>query len=193
MGKHSPRAKRDPARVRRGVVTRLRRPHESALIRYARTTLRETYFLHFVLALVVLWASFAAALYLVERSTDEPVIETFGEALYWGIAAFSTAGIADMPKSSLSQLIGGLWIIIGSVIFFGIIVASVTGYFMRPAQHPLRRLIDMIEYNLEHIQDLTVEELDLLKETTDALIQHVERRKEEHARQADNPGRTDEN
>jgi voltage-gated potassium channel len=45
----------------------------------------------------------------------------------------------------------------------------------------LRRLINLIEYNLEHIQDLTVEELDLLKETTDALIQHVEKTKEEHA------------
>ena len=154
-------------------------------MRFVSTTLQETYLLHFVLTLVALWISFATALFFAERSAEQPVISTFGGALYWGIAAFSTAGIADMPTEPLSQLIGGLWIVIGSVIFFGIIVASVTGYFMRPIRHPLRRLINLIEYNLEHIQDLTIEELDLLKETTDALIQHVEKTKEEHAGRSD--------
>jgi voltage-gated potassium channel len=52
-------------------------------------------------------------------------------------------------------------------------------------QHPFRRLINLIEYNLEHIQDLTLEELDLLKETTSALILHVEKTKEEHGRRTD--------
>lgn len=160
----------------------LRRPRDSALIRYVKTTLRETYLPWFTFALVLSWLTFAAALYFAEQRADQPVISTYGEALYWGVAAFSTAGIADMPASPLSQLIGGLWIVLGSVIFFGIIVASVTGYFMRPIRHPLRRLINLIEYNLEHIQDLTLDELDLLKETTDALIQHVEKTKEEHAR-----------
>ena len=187
MDKLSSPGPRTSHKGRRGPVARLRRPLDSALMRYVRTTLQETYLLHFVLTLIILWMSFAAALYLAERSVDQPVISTFSEALYWGVAAFSTAGIADMPTSPLSQLIGGLWIIIGSVIFFGIIVASVTGYFMRPVKYPLRRLINLIEYNFEHIQDLTVEELDLLKETTDALIQHVEKTKEEHARLSD-PG-----
>jgi voltage-gated potassium channel len=162
----------------------LRRPRDSTLIRYVKLTLQQTYLPYFMLALVVSWLAFAAALFFAEQGADQPTIETFGEALYWGVAAFSTAGIADTPSSPLSQLIGGLWIVIGSVIFFGIIVASVTGYFMRPVKHPLRRLINLIEYNLEHIQDLTVEELDLLKETTDALIQHVEKTKEEHARRS---------
>lgn len=160
----------------------LRRPRDSALARYVKTTLRETYLPYFTVALVVSWLLFASALYLVEQSADQPVITTFSEALYWGVAAFSTAGIADMPASPLSQLIGGLWIVVGSVIFFGIIVASVTGYFMRPVKHPLRRLINVIEYNLEHIEDLTPDELDLLKETTDALIEHVEKTREEHER-----------
>ena len=39
-------------------------------------------------------------------------------------------GIADSPISGLSKLIGGAWIIIGSVMFFGIIVSTVTAYFM---------------------------------------------------------------
>lgn len=161
---------------------RLRRSHESALGRYARSMLRDTYLVRFTLSLLVLWILFATALYFAEQRASQPVISGFGEALYWGIAAFSTAGIADAPSSPLSQLIGGLWIVIGSVIFFGIIVGTITGYFMRPVQRPFRRLINLIEYNLEHLQELTVEELDLLRETTDALILHMERIKEDPER-----------
>ena len=37
-----------------------------------------------------------------------------------GVAAFSTAGIADTPLTAVPGLIGGLWIVIGSVLFFGL-------------------------------------------------------------------------
>ncbi len=70
------------------------------------------------------------------------------------------------------------------MVFFGIIVATITGYFMRPMQRPVRRIVDLIEYNLEHLSELSVEELDLLKETTDSLILHMERLKAGSAAQA---------
>jgi len=38
-------------------------------------------------------------------------------------------------------------------------------------------IIDTIEYNLEQLNDLTIDELNLLKETVDTLIIHVERLK----------------
>ena len=104
-------------------------------------------------------------------------INTYGNALYWGVAAFSTAGIADTPKSNLAQLFGGIWIVVGSTLFFGTIVATVTTYFMRPLQRPGKRIIDTIEYNLEQLNELDVEELELLKETVDTLIIHVEKLK----------------
>lgn len=91
----------------------------------------------------------------------------------------STAGIADTPASGAAKLVGGIWIVIGSVLFFGIIVASVTAYFMRPLQRPANQLVDSIEYNLEQLDSLTIDELDLLKETVDTLIEHVERLKEQ--------------
>ena len=94
--------------------------------------------------------------------------------MYWGIAALSTAGIADSPISGLSKLIGGTWIIVGSVMFFGIIVSTVTAYFMRPVQRPADQLVESIEYSLEELDQLSVEELDLLKENVDALIEHME-------------------
>lgn len=117
-------------------------------------------------------------MYLSEHNIKGGTINTYGEALYWGVAAFSTAGIANMPKSNIAQVVGGLWIVIGSVLFFGTIVATVTTYFMRPMQRPGKRIIDTIEYNLEQLDDLTIEELDLLKETVDTLIVHVEKLKE---------------
>ena len=101
-------------------------------------------------------------------------INSYGKALCWGIAAISTAGIADMPKSGISEFIGAIWIILGSLLFFGAIVATVTAYFMRPLQRPSKQIVDTIEYNLEQLDDLSIEELELLKETTDSLIEHVE-------------------
>lgn len=141
-----------------------------------------TPFTKLVLLLIVLWLLFSAGMYLSERNIEGSSINSYGEALYWGVAAFSTAGIADRPVSGTAELIGGLWIVIGSVLFFGAIVATVTAYFMRPMQRPHKKIIDTIEYNLEQLNELTLDEIDLLKETVDTLISHVEHLKEKHSK-----------
>jgi voltage-gated potassium channel len=140
-----------------------------------------------ILLLIILWLIFSAGLYSAEYGIKGSAITSYGitsygQALYWGIAAFSTAGIADTPKSGIAQLLGGAWIVIGSVLFFGTIVATVTTYFMRPMQRPHKKIIDTIEYNLEQLDDLTIDELDLLKETVDTLIIHVERLKKKQSK-----------
>ena len=142
--------------------------------RFIKDVSVHTPFTKMVLLLLVLWLTFSAGFYLAERGIEGTSIDSYGDALYWGVAAFSTAGIADAPISRAAQLLGGLWIVLGSVLFFGTIVATVTTYFMRPMQRPHKKIIDTIEYNLEQLDDLTVDELDLLKETVDALIVHVE-------------------
>lgn len=134
--------------------------------------------------LVALWMLFSAGVYVAEQGAEDTTITSYGKALYWGVAAFSTAGIADMPVSGISEIIGAIWIILGSVLFFGAIVATVTAYFMRPLQRPSKQIIDTIEYNLEQLDDLTIEELELLKETTDSLIEHVEHLKAARAEKA---------
>jgi len=153
---------------------RLRVAHAPRLGGYLRSIIEETYFLRLILLLGLLWLAFAAAIFIAEQGVDGARIQTFGQALYWGVAALSTAGIADTPVSGAAQAIGAAWILIGSVLFFGIIVASITGYFMRPVQRPARQIIDTIEYNLEHLEDLSVDELELLKRTADNLILHME-------------------
>jgi len=130
-----------------------------------------------MLLLVGLWLLFAAGLYLAAQGGEASPIDSFGAALYWGVAAFSTAGIAETPVTGLARLIGAVWIVLGSVLFFGAIVATVTAYFMRPLHRPAKQIIDTVEYNLERLGDLSMEELELLKETTDGLIEHVEKLK----------------
>lgn len=132
--------------------------------------------------LVILWMLFSAAILFGEQGAEGTTITSYGKALYWGIAAFSTAGIADMPKNGVSEFIGAIWIILGSLLFFGAIVATVTAYFMRPLQRPSKQIVDTIEYNLEQLDDLSIEELELLKETTDSLIEHMEHLKAIHAK-----------
>ena len=160
------------------VASMKKAPAQLRIRRFVRDVSVHTPFFRMVLLLVVSWLVFSLAIYLAERSAEASTIDSPGMALFWGIAAFSTAGIASAPVTGLAQLIGGIWIIFGSVLFFGTIVATVTGYFMRPLLRPHRKIIETIEYNLEQLDDLTVEELDLLKETVDTLIVHVERLKQ---------------
>lgn len=149
--------------------------------RFVKDVVVHTPFVKMVILLIVLWLIFSGCLYLVEQNVEQSSINSYGKALYWGVAAFSTAGIAVAPISGVAQLIGGIWIVVGSVLFFGAIVATVTTYFMRPMQRPHKKIIDTIEYNLEQLNELSVDELDLLKETVDTLIVHVERLKEKQS------------
>ena len=155
--------------------------------RFIKDITTHTPFAKMILLLVILWLAFSTGLYFAERGAEGATITSYGDALYWGIAAFSTAGIADTPQSDIAQLIGAIWILVGSVIFFGTIVATVTTYFMRPMQRPARKIIDTIEYNLEQLNDLTIDELDLLKETVDTLILHVERLKKKQQKKKKKP------
>jgi voltage-gated potassium channel len=140
-----------------------------------------------ILLLAGLWLIFSAGLYVAEQGVAGAAITSYGQALYWGVAAFSTAGIADTPVSGAARLIGGIWIVLGSLLFFGTLVATVTAYFMRPLQRPARQIVDTIEYNLEHLDDLSIGELDLLKDTVDGLIVHMENLKAEQERRTPTP------
>jgi voltage-gated potassium channel len=153
------------------------RPMALRARRFLREVAMYTPVIKMVLLLVALWLLFSGFLYLAESGTEGTTITSMPEALYWGIAAFSTAGIADTPVSGAAKLVGGIWIVLGSILFFGTIVASVTAYFMRPLQRPAKQIVDTIEYNLEQLDDLTLEELELLRETVDTLIGHMERLK----------------
>lgn len=175
--------KRSKTGRRRKRLSRPRQPLRSFphLTHYIWKMLSQTVLSQILVVFALLWLLAAGAIYWSERDVSGSTIQGFGDALYWTVAAFSTAGIADMPQSDMGKLVGGAWIIIGSIIFFGTIVAAVTSYFMRPLQRPANQIVETIEYNLERMDDLTVEELELLKQTSDALLGHMEKLKEAEA------------
>jgi len=147
---------------------------QKRFIGFTRDIFTHTPFFKMVLLLIVLWLLFSAGIYYGESAVEGATIDSYGDALYWGVAAFSTAGIADTPRSGFSEVVGAIWIVLGSALFFGTIVATITTYFFRPLKRPARQIIDTIEYNLEQMDDLSIAELDLLRETTDTLIEHME-------------------
>ena len=51
---------------------------------------------------------FAAGIYYFEREAEGTSIATRGRAFYSGVAAFSTAGIADMPVNGSYEVLGGI-------------------------------------------------------------------------------------
>jgi len=152
----------------------LRLASRSRYVRFFQDLIAQTPLLKMVYLLLLLWLLFSAGVYFAERGAEGTAITSYGRALYWGIAAFSTAGIADTPLSGNAQIVGGVWIVIGSIIFFGTIVAVITTYFVRPMRRPVKQIVDTIEYNLEQLEDLSAEEIDLLKSTTNALYEYIE-------------------
>ena len=59
---------------------------------------------------------------------------------------------------------------IGTVLFFGAIVASFTVYFTRRRERNEMELINTIKRNLDDLDGLTQDELELLKESTNNVI-----------------------
>ena len=95
-------------RRRRRPRTRLRIAPNPRAVRFLRAIITQTPFLKMVSLLALLWLLFSAGIYFAERGVEGTAISSYGRALYWGIAAFSTAGIADTPLAGTSQIVGGI-------------------------------------------------------------------------------------
>ena len=128
--------------------------------------------------LTVLWLLFSAAFYFAEH-TANPDVSSYGQALWWTMAAVETMGSPYPPITLAGQVIGGIWAMFGVMLFWGTIVASVTVYFARRKEGTLKQIVSTVEYNLERLDDLSLEELELLKETTDRLIDVQIKKREE--------------
>ena len=148
------------------------------IVTFIKSIITQTPIFKVLVLFIILWLLFSTGVYLAEHGAEGTDVTSYGRALYWGIAAFSTAGIASTPLAGNAQIVGGIWIVLGSAIYFGTIVAVITTYFMRPFKRPARQIVDTIEYNLEQLDDLSINELDLLKGTVDMLIDYIEHRKQ---------------
>ena len=58
---------------------------------FVADVLRHTPIIRLLALLIALWMTFSAGVYWAERGIPGATIQNYGDALYWGVAAFSTA------------------------------------------------------------------------------------------------------
>ncbi len=145
-------------------------PDIPAFFRFLRQIATETPFLSLILALIGLWLLSAWGIYLAERGANEQ-INSYGYALWWTFTAMQTQGAnSPGPLTALGIIIGSIWSIFSTIAFFGVIIATIYAYFMLPKRRPFREIVSAIQSNLGELENLSVDELEVLRDTTVRIV-----------------------
>ncbi|MCK4862777.1 MAG: hypothetical protein KAS25_00705 [Dehalococcoidales bacterium] len=145
-------------------------PDIPGVFRFIRRIATETPLIPMILALVGLWLLFSWGVYLAERGANAQ-INSYGYALWWTFTAMQTQGAnSPGPITATGILIGSIWSILSTVAFFGAIIGTVYAYFMLPRRRPSREIVGVLQYNLEQLESLSVDELELLRDTTVRIV-----------------------
>lgn len=145
-------------------------PHIPGIFRFLKDVVLKTPLIPLLLVLIVLWLLASWGIYLVEHKVNSQ-ISSYTYALWWSFTAMQTQGAnAPGPITLAGMIIGAVWSIFSTVAFFGVIIGTLYSYFMFPRQRPSRELISAIQYNLEELEKLSIDELQALKETTARLV-----------------------
>ena len=159
------RVRRRKARRRIRVI-----PNIPGILRFIRDVTTGTPMVPLLLALTVLWLISSLGIYLVERGVNEQ-LSSYTNALWWSFTAMQTQGAnAPGPITIAGMIIGGFWSLFSTIAFFGVIIGTLYSYYMLPRRRPSRELIGAIQYNLDEMENLSVDELEALKETTSRLL-----------------------
>ena len=156
-------------RIRKRIIHRRRlriTPNIPGIFRFLEDMFTKTLFIPLILALIVLWLLFSWGIYLVEYKVNEQV-SSYTHALWWSFTAMQTQGANHPgPITPTGMIIGAIWSIFSTIAFFGVIIGTFYSYYMLPRQRPSRELIGAIQYNLGELEDLSLDELEAVKETT---------------------------
>ena len=145
-------------------------PDIPGVFRFLRQIVTETPLIPLILALVGLWLLFSWGVYLAERGVNEQ-INSYGYALWWAFTAMQTQGAnSPGPITATGMIIGSIWSILSTVAFFGVIIGTLYAYFMLPRRRPSREIVSALQYNLEQLEKLSVNELELLRDTTVRIV-----------------------
>ncbi len=145
-------------------------PDIPGVFRFLKRIVTETPLIPLILALIGLWLLFAWGLYLAERGVNEQ-INSYGYALWWTLTAMQTQGAnSPGPITALGMLIGSIWSIFGTIAFFGVIIGTLYAYFMLPRRRPSREIVSALQYNLEQLENLSIDELEVLRDTTVRIV-----------------------
>ncbi len=145
-------------------------PHIPGVLRFLGDVVTSTPLIPLLLALTVLGLLSSWGIYLAEHSVNEQ-ISSYTNALWWSFTAMQTQGAnAPGPITTAGMIIGAVWSIFSTIAFFGVIIGTLYSYFMLPRRRPSRELISALQYNLEEMENLSIDELETLKETTARVV-----------------------
>ena len=129
-------------RRRREPKRRLRiAPNIPEVFKFLKVIVTQTPFVPMVTLLTVLWLLFSTVFYYVEHGASGTEITDYSHALWWGVVAMTTMGTTHIPISGAGQIVGGIWAVLGSIIFYGAIIAIVTTYFARRREGHVKQII----------------------------------------------------
>jgi len=141
-------------------------PDIPGVLRFLKQIAHETPLIPLMLALIALWLLSSWGVYLAERGANEQ-INSYGYALWWTFTAMQTQGAnSPGPITAPGMIIGSIWSIFSTIAFFGVIIATLYAYFMLPKRRPSREIIGALQYNLEELEHLSIDELEVLRDTT---------------------------
>ena len=146
-------------------------PDIPGVVRFLKEVVSETPLIPLIVILCLLWLLFSWGVHLAESEVDGQ-ITSYGHALWWTFAAMHTQGAnSPGPVTALGIAIGSVWSIFSTIAFFGVIIGSLYAYFMLPRRRTSREIVSALQYNLEQIEKLSVDELELLKDTTVRIVE----------------------
>ena len=145
-------------------------PDIPGVFRFLKQIVTETPLIPLTLALIVLWLLSSWGVYLAERGANEQ-ISSYGYALWWTFTAMQTQGAnSPGPITAPGMIIGSIWSIFSTIAFFGVVIATLYAYFMLPKRRPSREIVSALQYNLEQLENLSIDELEVLRETTVQIV-----------------------
>lgn len=149
----------------------------------------QTPVLWFIGALVVLVIVGPIPVWLFEMTADDPDMTNYWVGLWWAVSAFSTAGHSGVSvETAGGQIVGSIYTVLSVGLFFGSVLAAFSSYFILTWRKPKRQLVDTINYYLQRIDELSVDEIEDLEDMTKGLLFTAR----ERAQQEGRPGVTGE-
>jgi voltage-gated potassium channel len=143
----------------------------------------QTPILGLIAMLAVLVVLVPVPVFLFERGAEGAHVTSYWVALWWAVSAFTTVGHSNIDVVTVGgRVVGSLYTIASVSLFFGSVIAAFSSYFILTWRRPKRQLVDTINYYLQRVDELTVEELEDLDDMTHGLLQTAKERAESENR-----------
>ena len=139
-------------------------------------------------ALVVLVLLAPIPVYLFERGAEDAQMTSYWVGLWWAASAFSTVGHSDIAVNTVGgRVVGSIYTVVSVGLFFGSVISAFSSYFLLTWRKPTRQLVVTINYYLQRVDELSVEELDDLDDMTRGLLLTAKERAEAEKRKGLSP------